>query len=147
MATSSSRSRSTKAASAGEPVTVMTLPRAWMRASNDDSMRRRNSSAGPKRATASTLAGTVKVCGTGASVIENRFYRSPGWPAQCATSQDVRVAVEDALMGLGTGVEHQSVRAAGVVGDAPGQPEQVDGGLRLGRGQAADVGLVHPRDD
>src|SRR5687768_16776424 len=147
MATSSSRSRSTRAASPGAPVTVMTLPRAWMRASNDDSMRRRNSSAGPKRATASTLAGTVKVCGTRSSVIENRFYRSAGWPAHGATGQDVRVAVEHRLVRLRTGVEHQPVLAADIVGDAPGQPEKVDGGLWLGRCQAPDVGLVHPRND
>src|SRR5688500_20278546 len=125
MATSSSRRRSTRAASPGGPVTVMTFPRAWMRASNDDSIRRRNSSADPNRATASTLAGTVNVCGTGVSVIENRFYRSPGRPAQCATGQHVGVAVEDALLCAGTGVEHQPVLAAGVGGDAPGRPETV----------------------
>src|SRR5919107_804689 len=115
MATSSSRRRSTRAASPDGPVTVMTFPRAWMRASNDDSIRRRNSSADPNRATASTLAGTVNVCGTGSSVIGRRFYRSPGWPAQLAAGQHVRVAVEHALLRLGTGVEHQPVRAARVL--------------------------------
>ena len=37
-----------RAASPVGPVTVMTFPRAWMLASNEDSIRRRNSSAGPE---------------------------------------------------------------------------------------------------
>ena len=47
MATSSSSSRSTSATSAGAPVTVSWLPRAWTAASNASSTMRRYSSPGP----------------------------------------------------------------------------------------------------
>jgi hypothetical protein len=57
------------------------------------------------------------------------------------------VAVEHRLVRVGPGVEHQAVRAAGLGRDAAGEQQQVDRCLRLGFGEAPDVGLVHARDD